>query len=241
MCWFNKILLLRGSYRPAPEMLRDVDALVFDIQDIGARFYTYITTMGYAIEAAVQVKIPIYVLDRPNPINGLQVEGPLADELHLRERPFVAYMRMPIRHGMTVGELARMFNSEKNIGAELHVIPMEGWTRSMWFDETGLEWINQSPNIRSLTQATLYPGVCLLEGQIVWVKGGADTPFQIIGSPFFKASELADYLNQRRVAGVSFVPRRFRPYGFRGGRETQRGSLAAEHQNRAAGRGDRRP
>jgi uncharacterized protein YbbC (DUF1343 family) len=204
-------LYQRGSYRPTPEMLKNIDALVFDIQDIGARFYTYITTMGYAIEGAAQAKIPIYVLDRPNPINGLQVEGPLADERHLRERPFVAYMRMPIRHGMTVGELARMFNGEKKIGADLQVIPMEGWSRSKWFDETALEWVNQSPNIRSLTQATLYPGVCLLEGRVVWVKGGADTPFQMIGAPFFKASELADYLNRRRVPGVSFVPRRFRP------------------------------
>jgi uncharacterized protein YbbC (DUF1343 family) len=204
-------LYQRDVRRPAPEMLREIDALVFDIQDIGARFYTYITTLGYAMEAAAEAGIPIFVLDRPNPINGLAVEGPLADEAHLRDRPFVAYMRMPIRHGMTVGELARMYNTEKGIGADLHVIGMEGWTRSMWFDETGLEWVNQSPNIRSLTQAILYPGVCLLEGRIVWVKGGADPPFQMIGAPFFRASELSQYLNGRRVAGVRFVPRRFQP------------------------------
>jgi uncharacterized protein YbbC (DUF1343 family) len=201
-------LFQKGSYRPTPEMLADVDVLVFDIQDIGARFYTYITTLGYAVEAAAGKGIPIYVLDRPNPINGIAVEGPLADEKHLS---FVAYMTMPIRHGMTVGELARMYNAEKKLGADLHVVAMRGWTHRMWFDETGLEWVNQSPNIRSLTQATLYPGVCLLEGRIVWVKGGVDTPFQMIGAPFFKASELADYLNKRQVPGVSFVPRRFHP------------------------------
>jgi len=203
----------KGLYRPTTEMMANVDALVYDIQDIGARFYTYITTLGYAIEAAAGKGIPIYVLDRPNPINGVSVEGPLADERHLREHPFVAYMRMPIRHGMTVGELARMYNAEKKLGADLHVVAMEGWTRQMWFDETGLEWVNQSPNIRSLTQATLYPGVCLLEGRIVWVKGGADPPFQMIGAPFFKAPELADCLNERRVPGVRFVPRRFSPTG----------------------------
>jgi uncharacterized protein YbbC (DUF1343 family) len=122
-------------------------------------------------------------------------------------------MRMPIRHGMTVGELARMYNGEKRIAADLHVVAMQGWTRQMWFDETGLEWVNQSPNIRSLTQATLYPGVCLLEGRIVWVKGGVDTPFQMIGASFLKAQELAQYLNRRNVPGVSFVPRRFSPTG----------------------------
>jgi uncharacterized protein YbbC (DUF1343 family) len=200
-----------GSHRPTLKMLKDIDALVFDIQDVGARFYTYITTLGYAIEAAAEAGMPIYVLDRPNPINGLSVEGPLADEHHLRERPFVAYMSMPIRHGMTVGELARMFNAEQQSGADLHVVAMKGWRRSMWFDETGLEWVNQSPNIRSLTQATLYPGVCLLEGRIVWVKGGAGTPFQMIAAPFFNARELAAYLNERGIAGVRFVPRRFRP------------------------------
>jgi len=206
-------LYQRGSYRPTSEMMKDVDVLVYDIQDIGARFYTYITTLGYAIETAAERRIPIYVLDRPNPITGMSVEGPLADERHLRERPFVAYMRMPIRHGMTVGELARMYNAEKKLGADLRVVAMEGWERRMWFDETGLEWVNQSPNIRSLTQATLYPGVCLLEGRIVWVKGGIDPPFEMIGAPFFKAHELAAYLNERRVPGVRFVPRRFRPTG----------------------------
>ncbi len=200
--------LERRRFRPTPETLRQVDALVFDIQDIGARFYTYITTLGYMIEAAAAAKMPIYVLDRPNPINGLAVEGPLLDEKHIS---FVGYMRMPIRHGMTVGELARMFNAEKKLGAELHVIRMEGWKRSQWMDETGLPWVNPSPNMRSLVQAILYPGVCLLESKQISVGRGTDTPFQMVGAPWIKALELADYLNARNIPGVRFIGRGFRP------------------------------
>ena len=198
----------RGQYRPTPEMLKDLDALVYDIQDIGARFYTYITTLGYMLEAAAQARIPFYVLDRPNPINGLAVEGPLLDSKYFS---FVGYMRMPIRHGMTVGELARMYNAENKLGADLRVIRMQGWRRSMWFDETGLEWINPSPNMRNLTQAILYPGACLLESRDVSVGRGTDTPFQIVGAPWFKGREVAAYLNARRLPGVSFIPRRSRP------------------------------
>jgi uncharacterized protein YbbC (DUF1343 family) len=198
----------RGQYRPTPEMLKDLDALVYDIQDIGARFYTYITTLGYMLEAATQAHIPFYVLDRPNPINGLAVEGPLLDSKYLS---FVGYMRMPIRHGMTVGELARMYNGENKLGADLHVIRMQGWRRSMWFDETGLEWISPSPNMRNLTQAILYPGACLLESREVSVGRGTDTPFQIVGAPWFKGREVAAYLNARRLPGVSFIPRRSHP------------------------------
>ncbi|MEK7405163.1 MAG: DUF1343 domain-containing protein [Acidobacteriota bacterium] len=201
-------LYQRDSRRPAPETLKDVDALVFDIQDIGARFYTYITTLGYTLEAAAKAGIPYYVLDRPNPINGVAVEGPLLEEKYFS---FVGYMRMPIRHGMTVGELARMYNGENKLGADLHVIPVEGWKRTMWFDETGLEWINPSPNMRNLTQAILYPGACLLESRQVSVGRGADTPFQIVGAPWFKGREVADYLNERGVPGVRFIARRFRP------------------------------
>jgi uncharacterized protein YbbC (DUF1343 family) len=198
----------RGQYRPTPEMLKDLDALVYDIQDIGARFYTYITTLGYMLEAAAQARIPFYVLDRPNPINGLAVEGPLLDSKYFS---FVGYMRMPIRHGMTVGELARMYNGENKLGADLRVIRMQGWRRSMWFDETGLEWISPSPNMRNLTQAILYPGACLLESREVSVGRGTDTPFQIVGAPWFKGREVAAYLNARRLPGVSFIPRRSRP------------------------------
>jgi len=160
------------------------------------------------LEAAAQARIPFYVLDRPNPINGLAVEGPLLDSKYFS---FVGYMRMPIRHGMTVGELARMYNAENKLGADLRVIRMQGWRRSMWFDETGLEWINPSPNMRNLTQAILYPGACLLESRDVSVGRGTDTPFQIVGAPWFKGREVAAYLNARRLPGVSFIPRRSRP------------------------------
>jgi uncharacterized protein YbbC (DUF1343 family) len=196
-----------GRYRPTPEMLKDVDALVFDIQQNGARFLTRITTLGYTMEAAAQKGIPYYVLDRPNGINGVDVAGPLLDEKYVS---FVGYARIPIRHGMTAGELARLYNGEKKLGVDLHVIRMEGWKRSMWYDETGLEWVNPSPNIRNLTQAILYPGVCLLESKQISVGRGTEMPFQLLGAPWFKAREMAEYLNGR-VPGVRFVPRRFLP------------------------------
>ncbi len=198
----------RGSYRPTPQMLQKVDVLVYDIQDIGARFYTYITTLGYALEEAAGAGKPFYVLDRPNPINGVAVEGPLLDPKYVS---FVGYMRMPIRHGMTVGELARMYNGEKGLHADLHVIEMQGWSRRMWLDATGLEWVNPSPNIRNLTQAILYPGTCLLESDQVSVGRGTDTPFQMLGAPWFKSREVADYLNGLALPGVRFMARRFRP------------------------------
>ena len=140
--------------RPTAEMLAGLDALVYDIQDIGARFYTYTTTMAYAMEEAAKAGVPFYVLDRPNPITGLDPEGPMLDD---DLRSFIGYYPMPVRHGMTSGELAGLYNSELGIGAELEVVPMEGWRRSMWFDQTGLAWVDPSPNIRTLTQALLYP------------------------------------------------------------------------------------
>jgi uncharacterized protein YbbC (DUF1343 family) len=197
--------------RMTPDMLEGIDALVYDIQDIGARFYTFITTLGYGLEAAAQARIPYFVLDRPNPINGVAVEGPLLDDKYVS---FVGYARIPIRHGMTIGELARFYNGEKKLGADLHVIPMEGWKRRMWFDETGLEWINPSPAIRNLTEAILYPGACLLESKQVSVGRGTDTPFEIIGAPWFRAFEAADYLNHINLPGVSFMPCRFRPNAY---------------------------
>jgi len=198
----------RGSYRPTPQMLQKVDVLIYDIQDIGARFYTYITTLGYALEEAAKAGKSFLVLDRPNPINGVAVEGPLLDPRYVS---FVGYMRMPIRHGMTVGELARMYNGEKALHADLQVIEMQGWSRNMWLDATGLEWVNPSPNIRNLTQAILYPGSCLLESDQVSVGRGTDTPFQIIGAPWFKGREVAEYLNGLAIPGVRFLARRFRP------------------------------
>ena len=166
--------------RPKPEQLKDLDALVYDIQDVGARFYTYISTLGYILEEAAKAKLPVFVLDRPNPIGGVDVEGPTADHDKLS---FIAYHTIPARHGLTVGELAQLFNQQRKIGADLRVIKMDGWRRAMWFDETNLTWTNPSPNMRSLTEATLYPGVGLLETTNVSVGRGTDTPFEIVGAP----------------------------------------------------------
>jgi uncharacterized protein YbbC (DUF1343 family) len=202
----------RQTRRMTPDMLKDIDALVYDIQDVGARFYTFITTLGYTLEAAAQAHVAYYVLDRPNPINGVAVEGPPLDEKYVS---FVAYMPgFPIRHGMTVGELAQFYNGEKKLNADLHVIKMEGWNRRMWFDETGLMWVNPSPALRSLSAAILYPGTCLLESRQVSVGRGTDTPFQMVGAPWFKAGEMAEYLNSLKVPGVSFIPRHFQPNGY---------------------------
>jgi uncharacterized protein YbbC (DUF1343 family)/CubicO group peptidase (beta-lactamase class C family) len=194
--------------RPKPEQLKNLDALVFDVQDIGTRFYTYISTLGYLLEEGAKAKLPVFVLDRPNPIGGIEVEGPVADNDKLS---FTSYHTIPTRHGLTIGELAQLFNRERKIGADLRVIKMEGWRRSMWFDETNLTWVNPSPNMRSLTEATLYPGVGLLETTNVSVGRGTDTPFEIVGAPWIQGVKLADYLNQRAIPGVRFVPLRFTP------------------------------
>jgi uncharacterized protein YbbC (DUF1343 family) len=196
------------SRRPKPEQLKDLDALVYDIQDVGARFYTYISTLGYVLEEAAKVKLPVFVLDRPNPINGVEVEGPLADSDKLS---FTAYHTIPVRHGMTVGELARLYNEQRKIGGDVRVIKMQGWRRAMWFDATNLTWINPSPNMRSLTEATLYPGICLLETTNVSVGRGTNTPFELVGAPWLDGQKLAGYLNARQIAGVRFVPVRFTP------------------------------
>jgi uncharacterized protein YbbC (DUF1343 family) len=194
--------------RPSARMLEGIDTLVFDIQDVGARFYTYITTLGYCLEAAAKQGIEFYVLDRPNPINGAEVDGPLLDpDLH----SFVGYFPVPIRHGMTVGELAEMFNRENHLNAKLHVIKMQGWQRTDWFDETGLPWINPSPNLRNLTEETLYPGVCLVEGANVSVGRGTDTPFEMVGAPWIDGRALATYLNGKKIQGVRFLPMDFKP------------------------------
>jgi uncharacterized protein YbbC (DUF1343 family)/CubicO group peptidase (beta-lactamase class C family) len=194
--------------RPTERMLEGLDALVFDIQDAGVRFYTYTTTLGYCLEAAAQKGIEFFVLDRPNPINGDEVEGPMLEEAL---RSFVAYYPMPIRHGMTVGELAEMFNSEKHLGAKLHVIKMRGWQRTDWYDETGLAWVNPSPNLRNPTEEVLYPGVAMVEGANVSVGRGTDTPFEILGAPWMDSRNLSAYLNAREIQGVRFVPVDFKP------------------------------
>ena len=200
--------LYGDARRPTQKMLKNLDALIFDIQDVGARFYTYITTLGYVMEAAAESKIPVFVLDRPNPLGGILVEGP---RLESSRTSFVGYFPLPVRHGMTVAELARLFNQEKKIGCDLRVIPMEGWRRDSWFDQTDLRWVNPSPNIRNLVQAILYPGVALLEGANVSVGRGTDTPFELVGAPWMDESALARHLNSRGIPGVSFIPVRFTP------------------------------
>ena len=199
--------------RPSSEALKEIDTLVFDIQDIGARFYTYITTCGYAMEAAAQNKIKFVVLDRPNPINGYEIEGPVADR-ELTEQPsysFTSYHPVPVRYGLTIGELAMLFNSERKIGADLMVIKMEGWRRADYYDGTALTWVNPSPNMRSLTEAVVYPGIGLLETTNVSVGRGTDTPFEVIGAPWLDGQKLAEALNRVGLAGVRFVPVRFTP------------------------------
>ncbi|HSB05062.1 MAG TPA: exo-beta-N-acetylmuramidase NamZ domain-containing protein [Thermodesulfobacteriota bacterium] len=200
--------LYGDSKRPTEKMLRSLDALVFDIQDAGARFFTYITTMAYAMEAAARKGIAFYVLDRPNPITGFRVQGPIMDE---GLKSFTGYYALPVRHGMTVGELAGMFNVENRIGAKLHVIKMEGYRPSDWYDETGLLWVGPSPNLRTVTQAILYPGVAMVEGANVSVGRGTDSPFELLGAPWINARELAGYLDSRKIQGIRFMPVDFIP------------------------------
>ena len=200
--------LYGNSVRPSQEQLRGIDALVFDIQDIGARFYTYATTMGYCMEEAAKAGVPFYVLDRPNPIGGMKVEGPMLDA---DKTSFTAYMPLPIRHGMTLGELAKYFNVENKIGVDLHVIQMTGWQRNYYFYDTGQLWVNPSPNMRNWVAAILYPGVCLLEGTNVSVGRGTDTPFEIVGAPWVEPRKFAAALNAAAVPGIKFVPVFFTP------------------------------
>ena len=194
--------------RPASAELADLDALVLDIQDVGARFYTYITTGGYLVEEAAKAKIPLVVLDRPDPVGGTVVEGPLADSDKLS---FTAYHAVPVRYGMTPGEMALLVNGEKELGADVRVVKMRGWSRDLWYDETGLEWINPSPNMRSLGAAALYPGVGLLETTNLSVGRGTDTPFEVVGAPWLDGRRLAEVLNARAIAGVRFSPVHFTP------------------------------
>jgi uncharacterized protein YbbC (DUF1343 family)/CubicO group peptidase (beta-lactamase class C family) len=206
-----KVFSLYGkTMRPTPEMLAGIDALVYDIQDVGVHFYTYETTMAYCLEAAAKAGIPFFVLDRPNPITGTHVEGPMLDAANTS---FVGYLAgEPVRHGMTIGELARLFNGENKIGARLTVIPMQDWDRGDWFDSTGLPWINPSPNMRSLTAAILYPGLCLMESSKNFSVGrGTDAPFEQIGADFLNGRELAAYLNKRLIPGVRIYPTSFTP------------------------------
>ena len=196
------------SRRPSQDVVKQLDAVVIDLQDAGVRFYTYETTVGYFLEAAAKAGIAVIVLDRPNPLNGAFVQGPLSEP---GRESFTNYGPIPVRHGMTLGELAQMFNAEHNLHAKLTVIAMQGWMRGDWYDSTSLEWTNPSPNLRSLTAATLYPGVALIEGTNVSVGRGTDTPFELLGAPWINARELSQYLNARQIPGVRFVPVTFTP------------------------------
>jgi uncharacterized protein YbbC (DUF1343 family)/CubicO group peptidase (beta-lactamase class C family) len=197
-----------AARHPPEEVMKNLDAIVFDVQDAGVRFYTYETTLGYFLEAAGKAGIELIVLDRPDPITGSFVQGPVSDT---GRESFTNYWTVPVRHGMTIGELAKMFNAERNLNAKLTVVPMEGWQRGDWFDSTGLSWVNPSPNLRSVTEAALYPGVALIEGTNISVGRGTDTPFELVGAPWIKSRELATYLNARAIAGVRFVPVTFTP------------------------------
>ena len=202
------IYSLYGEGRtPKPEHLADLDALVFDIQDIGCRFYTYVSTMGESLAAAAKAKKRFFVLDRVNPIGGVVVEGPVLEG----ERTFVGWHDIPLRHGMTVGELARMFNEERKFGADLTIIPCEGWSRALWFDQTGLPWVNPSPNMRSLNAAALYSGVGVLEFCNVSVGRGTDRPFEVFGAPYLDDRKLAADMNAANLPGVRFMPAQFTP------------------------------
>jgi len=194
--------------RPSAEQLRGIDTLVFDVQGAGARFYTYATTLGYALEAATAANIRLVVLDRPNPIDGVHMEGPLLEDAR---RSFIGYHTIPVRHGMTMGELAQLFNAERQIGAELEVVPMRGWRRAMRFDDTGLSWVDPSPNLRSGRAALLYPGVALLEATNVSVGRGTDTPFEHIGAPWIDAHGLSAALSKLGITGVEITATRFTP------------------------------
>ena len=203
--------------KPTPEMLEGIDLLIFDIQDIGARFYTYISTMAYDIEAAAEYGIPFVVLDRPNPVTGRLVEGPVLD---IRFKSFVGIAPIPVRHGMTVGELARMFNDEGwlegGVRCDLEVIPMDGWRRELWYDQTDLGWIKPSPNMPDLEAAALYPGICFLEATNVSEGRGTEAPFKQIGAPWINGTELSEALNAQHIANVRFFPASFTPVDMPG-------------------------
>lgn len=200
--------LYGATEKPTPEMLSNVDILLFDIQDVGARFFTYIYTMSYAMEAAAEVDISFVVLDRPNPINGVSVEGNILDP---EFRSFVGLHPISIRHGMTVGELALLFNEEFGINVDLTVVKMKYWRRNMWYDETGLIWVQPSPSMPTLDTATVYPGTCFIEGTNVSEGRGTTRPFELIGAPWIDGVKLSMALNSQKLPGVLFRAAYFSP------------------------------
>jgi uncharacterized protein YbbC (DUF1343 family) len=194
-------LYLAEDRGPTPEMLADVDVLVYDLQEVGGRTWTYVSTMALAMKAAARKGIPFVVLDRPNPIGGEIVEGALLDP---RFASFVGMYPIPARHGMTVGELATLFNREHGIGAELHVARVANWRRSQWFEETGLPWVNPSPNLRSPAALKSYPGSVYFEGTNVTEGRGTDRPFEQVGAPWLDAPRVAEIMNAKRLPGIRF-------------------------------------
>ena len=193
---------------PTPEMTQGLDLLVVDLQDVGTRIYTYIYTMAYCLTAARRDGIPIVVCDRPNPIGGVQVEGPMLVNGY---ESFVGLYPIPMRHGMTIGELARLFNEHFGIAADLDVIPMQGWTRSMYHDDAGAPWVMPSPNMPTLDTAIVYPGTVLFEGTNVSEGRGTTRPFELVGAPWVTDEGFADALNARNLSGVHFRPAVFEP------------------------------
>jgi uncharacterized protein YbbC (DUF1343 family) len=203
------IYSLYGDYkRPTEAMLQGIDVLVFDIQDIGVRFYTYIATMARCMEEAAKRDIPFYVLDLPNPLGGTRVEGPMLDA---DKTSPVGYMPLPIRHGMTAGELARYYNTEKTLGVKLRIIEMRGWLRSYYFWDTGQLWVDPSPNMRTMAAAILYAGLCLVEWTNRSVGRGTDRPFEMVGAPWIEPRSFAASLQAAQIPGVQFIPVFFTP------------------------------
>jgi uncharacterized protein YbbC (DUF1343 family) len=200
--------LYSETREPTAEMLRDVDVLVVDLQDVGTRVYTYVYTMANCMRAASRHGVHVVVCDRPNPVGGDEVEGPLLDPAYAS---FVGQFPIPLRHGLTIGELARMFNDEFGIGAAVDVIRLDGWARSMYFDETGLPWVIPSPNLPTLDSAIVYPGAVLVEGTKLSEGRGTTRPFELIGAPWIDGDRLADAMNGRSLPGVHFRPVVFEP------------------------------
>ena len=217
------------TLRPTDEMLKNIDALVFDVQDAGVRFYTYTTTMAYCMEEAAKRNISFFVLDRPNPLGGDIVEGPMLDP---DKTAFVGYFPLPVRYGLTIGELAQFFNAENHINADLHVISMRNWHRNYFFESTGIKWIPPSPNLRTTKGSILYPGLEILQNAGVSVGRGTETPFEEFGAPWIDGVAVASALNQGHLSGLSFVDHPFIPvYGLDAGQRC--GGVAVRITNRA--------
>jgi uncharacterized protein YbbC (DUF1343 family) len=196
------------TLRPTSAMLDGLDVIVVDLQDVGVRFYSYPVAVAYLLEEAVKRRLPVVVLDRPNPINGFEVEGAAQDAGGNR---YVGYLPMPVRHGLTIGELVQLFNGEGHIGADVTVVSLKNWRRDEWFDETGVAWVNPSPNMRNMMAATVYPGVGAIEGTNISVGRGTDTPFEQLGAPWIDGPALAAALNASALAGIRFYPVTFTP------------------------------